>query len=165
MRIIRTFYGIKGKMFFVIFTIILVCFVARFSRIINPVDQVIVTISDSGETIRAVTKNGDLIPARKDSGTGLIRINNDNPNGREGIDINVSKEGFVSLKKGSPNSLRILEMDDISLKPKGFRSYVISKNSTPFRFGLLEAAFCIACTLICILNRKSKNTIRRATSA
>ena len=155
----------KGRILLAIMAIILVLFVARFSRIINPVDQVIITISDSADTIRAVTRNGDLIPVKKDSINGLIRINNDDPNGRGGIEINVSKEGFASLKKGSPNSLSILEMDDISLKPKGFRSFVISNNKTPFRFGIIEAAFCLSWIFWYSLHHKRKKPMRWATSA
>ena len=49
----------------VLIAIMVIIIVGRFSRIINPIDQIIITKSDDGKTTRAVTKNGDILSVKK----------------------------------------------------------------------------------------------------
>ena len=123
-----------------------VIIVGRFSRIINPIDQIIITKSDDGKTMRAVTKNGDILSVKKkvnDLGYAVY-INEKGIDSGNGVALQQARDGSLSLIDGLNSGMRLIDVGETPIKPTGFSIYFIAKNASPFKIGIKEAIVSLA---------------------
>ncbi|NBY21924.1 MAG: hypothetical protein EBQ73_03495, partial [Gammaproteobacteria bacterium] len=130
----------------ILIAIMVVIIVGRFSRIINPIDQIIITKSDDGKTTRAVTKNGDILSVKKkvnDLGYAVY-INEKGIDSGNGVALQQARDGSLSLIDGLNSGMRLIDVGETPIKPTGFSIYFIAKNASPFKIGIKEAIVSLA---------------------
>ena len=136
----------KRNLLLILIAIMVVIIVGRFSRIINPVDQIIITKSDDGRTMRAVTRNGDILSVKKkqnDLGYAVY-INEQGIAAGNGAELQQARDGSLSLINRLNNGMRLIDVGVTPMKPIGFSIYLIAKNSSPFKLGIKEGILSLA---------------------
>ncbi len=136
----------KRNLLLILIAIMVVVIVGRFSRIINPVDQIIITKSDDGRTMRAVTRNGDILSVKKkqnDLGYAVY-INEQGIAAGNGAELQQARDGSLSLINQLNNGMRLIDVGVTPMKPIGFSIYFIAKNSSPFKLGIKEGILSLA---------------------